>query len=94
MDEESRNLVGGRVRKLRLHLGLSVEELSTRLKNAGTPLSLEQIARIESGKRRVVDYELWGLAKVLRVRVSWLFSAGTYALRRRARASGGRARSR
>jgi hypothetical protein len=47
-------------------LGLTVEELSGCVGECGGCLSPEQIVRIETRERRVLDHELLALAKALR----------------------------
>jgi transcriptional regulator with XRE-family HTH domain len=66
------NICGPRVKRLRLALGLTVEALSGCVSDAGGCLTPEQIIRIESRGRRVLDYELVALARALRTTVGAL----------------------
>lgn len=51
---------------------LTQDALSGKLARAGIQLDRAAIAKIETNHRRVLDYELKALAKVLGVEVSWL----------------------
>lgn len=59
------NIIGEQVKKIRNKLNLSLEDLSKKLKNLGIELSPIQIDLIEKYKRKVNDYEWFGIAKVL-----------------------------
>lgn len=64
------NLVGARVRKLRMEAGLSQDALSARCQAAGWDVSRGTFAKIEAGLRRVNDAEILILAKVMKLTVS------------------------
>ena len=68
------NLVGRRVRKARLSRKpiLSQDALSGRLAARGVVIDRAGIAKIETGRRFVSDFEVKALAQVLRVSVGWL----------------------
>ncbi len=66
MASARQNLVGPRVRKLRLEAGLSQESIAGRCQVAGWDVSRGTFAKIESGLRRVTDAEVVILAKVLK----------------------------
>lgn len=66
------NLCGERVRKVRMRMGWSQEELAAKLQLAGLQLGQMAVSRIETGKRVVPDFELPILAEVLRVSTDWL----------------------
>lgn len=53
-----RNISGPRIREARREMGMSQEELSQRLQQAGLALSQGLISRVEIGTRVVLDYEL------------------------------------
>jgi transcriptional regulator with XRE-family HTH domain len=60
--------VGARVRLRRVVLGLTLEELGSRL-----GLSLQQIQKYESGATRIPATRLYEIAQVLDVPISWFF---------------------
>lgn len=70
----SRNIVGKRVRKARtlLKQPLTQDQLSGKLAAEGVVLDRVAITKIESGLRSVFDFEVRGLATVLKVDVRWL----------------------
>ena len=51
------------------------EELSKRLAKLGVTIDRAGIAKIETGIRGVLDFELVALAKALNVKVTWLLGA-------------------
>ena len=69
MAEQKQNLVGLRVRRLRMDAGLSQEAFAARLQLAGWDLSRGGLSKIEAGLRRVNDAEHWRLAKALGIAV-------------------------
>ncbi len=73
MAADRQNLVGKRVRTLRMTAGLSQEAFSARLQLAGWDLSRAGLSKIEAGLRRVNDAELWVLAGTLGVGVRDLY---------------------
>jgi transcriptional regulator with XRE-family HTH domain len=77
MAAKSKNIVGERVKQARLKHKppLTQDELSGRLSRLGVSIDRAGIAKIETGIRHVVDYELKVLAKVLGVSVDWLLGA-------------------
>jgi len=64
------NLVGVRVRKLRMEAGMSQDALSAKCQAAGWDVSRGTFAKIEAGLRRVNDAEVVILAKVLKLTVA------------------------
>lgn len=66
MAKGQQNLVGDRVRKLRIAADLSQEVVAARCQTAGWDVSRGTFAKVESGLRRVTDAELVVLAKVLK----------------------------
>ena len=64
-----RNVVGGRVRELRLKHKpeITLEDLAGRLAARGISLDRSAIGRIENHNRYVLDYELKALADALKV---------------------------
>lgn len=71
------NIVGERVKQARLKHKppLTQDELSGRLSRLGVYVDRAGIAKIETGIRRVLDYEVKALAEVLGVPVTWLLGA-------------------
>jgi transcriptional regulator with XRE-family HTH domain len=72
---KSRNLVGGRLRRIRLARkpAVTLEDMAGRLAARGVSLDRSAIGRIENGKRYVLDYELAALAVALGVSVADFF---------------------
>lgn len=64
---ESKNIIGEKIRSLRLKHGMTQKALAEQLQLAGYEFSDLTILRIENGTRFVPDYELKALAQVLRV---------------------------
>jgi HTH-type transcriptional regulator, cell division transcriptional repressor len=72
--KKNNNIVSRRVRKARLSRKppLSQDALSGRLAARGVTIDRAGIAKIETGRRFVSDFEVKALAQVLEVSVSWL----------------------
>jgi hypothetical protein len=70
----SKNVSGQRIRKIRLARKMTQLELSIRLKAADVKITRSGLAKIEMSpaSRHVLDYELAGFAKALRVPVARL----------------------
>lgn len=66
------NISSNMIRKYWELRDLSREDLSTKLMLEGIDIPAQAIANIEKGTRTIVDYELCGIAKVLKVEVSLL----------------------
>lgn len=73
IDGKEMNMVGDRVRQLRLARKMSQQTLSNRLEMLAIYICRGSISRIEDKQRTVTDIELYGLAKVLNVSVEDLF---------------------
>lgn len=67
------NCVGFNIREFRLNKGWSRKKLSDQLLFLGIDISTQAIYDIEIGKRTILDYELFGIAKVLEISVDKLF---------------------
>ena len=69
-----KNIVGLRVAAARAlqQPALTQDALSGRLAKVGLSLDRAAIAKVETGRRYVLDYELKALAKVLGVGTDWL----------------------
>jgi transcriptional regulator with XRE-family HTH domain len=74
MAQTSQNLVGKRVKEARSKAqpAITQDELSKRLSKLGVSIDRAGIAKIETGIRGVLDFELVAIAKVLDVKVTWL----------------------
>ena len=71
-----KNLCGRRIKKLREKRGKSLIEFSAELEiDFGVKLDRSVIGKIESGRRKVADYELFVIAEALGVSVQKLFPA-------------------
>ena len=73
IDGSEKNMVGERVRSLRLARGLSQQLLSDRLETLAIYICRGSISRIEDKQRTVTDIELYGLSEVLRVPIEAFF---------------------
>lgn len=70
-----RNLVGKQIRKLRKSASpkISQEDLCGRVARYGVTLTRPQLAKVESGRRPVFDYEAVAFAKALKVSLARFF---------------------
>ena len=68
-----KNIVGWNVRRIRIAKGMTVAQLSSALPKS-SPLSCEEIAQIELGTRKVLDYQVQAISQALGVRLSELFA--------------------
>ncbi len=74
MDVPKSNIIGGRVRVARSKRKppLTQDQLSAQLARIGSDIDRAGISKIENGTRRVTDYELKALSRVLKVSPEWL----------------------
>ena len=74
MGQSSQNLVGERMKEARslAKPPLTQEQLSKRLSELGVSIDRAGVAKIETGIRGVLDFELVAIAKALGVKVTWL----------------------
>jgi hypothetical protein len=74
MGQTFQNLVGGRVKQARSSANPPLTQigLSKKLSKLGVNIDRAGIAKIETGIRGVLDFELIALAKALNVKVIWL----------------------
>lgn len=74
MGQVGQNLVGERVKEARgkAQPPITQDELSKKLTRVGVSIDRAGVAKIETGIRGVLDFELVALAKVLGVKVTWL----------------------
>ncbi len=73
IDSDEKNLVGDRVREIRILKGISQQALSNRLETMAIYICRGSISRIEDKQRTVTDIELYGLSKALDVSIPDLF---------------------
>ena len=73
IDGSEMNLVGGRVRELRMARKMSQQTLSNKLEMLAIYVCRGSISRIEDKQRTVTDIELYGLAQALDVSIEELF---------------------
>ena len=73
----SQNIVGSRVKQARLAFKppLTQAALSKKLAKLGVNIDRAGIAKVETGIRGVLDFEVVALAKALDVKVTWLVGA-------------------
>jgi transcriptional regulator with XRE-family HTH domain len=69
----SQNLIGEKVRSLRVALDWSQEKLAGKCQLQGWDVIRATISKVEAGLRRVIDAELLVLAKALKVPMDKLF---------------------
>ncbi|MGA2557274.1 MAG: helix-turn-helix transcriptional regulator [Verrucomicrobiota bacterium] len=72
MAQVGQNIVGNRVKEARGKAQLTQDELSQKLAKLGVSIDRAGIAKIETGIRGVLDFELIALAKALGVKTVWL----------------------
>ena len=70
-----KNIVGKKIRELRIERGYSQRDLVRECELLGYPISQNMISRIENGKRRVTDVEMLAFMEVLRVPSASLLEA-------------------
>ena len=62
------NISGSKIKNIREDRKISRENLSRNLLiELGIDISAQSIANLENNLRTIVDYELWGIAKILKV---------------------------
>lgn len=70
---ERTNVIGTILKKLRVSRKFSQTKLCKKLELLGIVMTKEDLSKIESGKKIVKDFEVWGIAKVLEVPLDELF---------------------
>ena len=70
---DKRNLIGGNLKKYRQLNNLSQRNFIVKLSLLGLNLDQSSLARIETYKREVYDYELLYFSKVLNIKIEDLF---------------------
>ena len=74
MKDAKKNVVGTRVQKARNAQKMTQDQLSAQLARAGVQIDRAGISKIENGSRRVYDFELKAISKVMEVTPDWLMS--------------------
>ncbi|WP_395939490.1 helix-turn-helix domain-containing protein [Clostridium sp. DJ247] len=69
----TRNVIGKRIKMLRLKEGITQEQLAARLNVQGIDIDRPMISKIENQSRELLDYEIIGIAKALGVPIEFLF---------------------
>lgn len=72
--EGRKNIIGGKVRKLRTTAGLTQKELAEKIQLHGYEFDRLTILRIEAGDRFVADFEVQALAAGLDVEIQTLYN--------------------
>lgn len=73
LDGQKQNMVGPRIKQLRLEKGMMQKTLAERLETLAVYVCRGSISRIEEQKRTITDIELAGIAEVLQVDISEFF---------------------
>ena len=73
LDGQKQNMVGPRIKQLRLEKGMTQKTLDERLETLAVYVCRGSISRIEEQKRTITDIELAGIAEVLQVDISEFF---------------------
>ena len=68
-----KNIVGWQIRRFRIAKGLTIDQLASALPKS-SPLSSEELAQMELGTRRVLDYQVQAISRALEVSLSDLFA--------------------
>lgn len=74
IDTKQKNMIGPKVRQLRMEKHMSQQELSAKLETLAIYICRGSISRIEDQSRTVTDIELYGLSKILDVPMEELFT--------------------
>ena len=73
IDGKNMNMIGSRLRTLRVERGWSQQTLSDKLEVLAIYICRGSVSRIEDKRRTVTDIELYGLSQVLGVPIESLF---------------------
>ena len=74
------NLVGKNIKKFRKNSNITQEALCARMQTLGFQLSRSDISKIETSKKFITDYELYGFSLALKVPISDFFEDITFDL--------------
>ncbi|MBD9159210.1 MAG: XRE family transcriptional regulator [Clostridiales bacterium] len=68
------NVTSKKIKELRMKNNLSLSELSTKLALMGIDISKPSLHKLETGKRILKEYELYGLSKVFGVSMEYILA--------------------
>lgn len=74
IDGVKMNMVGKKIRALRMERNMSQQDLSNKLEVLGIYICRGSISRVEDESRTVTDIELYGLSKTLHVSIEEFFA--------------------
>ena len=72
LDNDNRNIIGPRLKTIRLKNKLTQQQLSAKLETMAVYIDRASISKIEQQKRIVTDFELLALSEILKVSPNWL----------------------
>ncbi|MBQ9098823.1 MAG: helix-turn-helix transcriptional regulator [Clostridia bacterium] len=73
IDGERKNMIGENLKRLRIQLKMSQQDLSNKLELEGVYVCRGSVSRIEDYSRTVTDIELFAIARVLGVTPDQLY---------------------
>ena len=73
IEGKQKNIIGSKLKELRIKKGLTQQQLSNKLETMAIYICRSSISRIEEKQRTVTDIELYGLSKILDVSIESLF---------------------
>lgn len=73
IDYEVQNIVGDKIKELRIERNMSQKELSEKLETKAVYICRGSLSRLEKQERTVTDFELKAIAEVLGVQIGDLF---------------------
>jgi transcriptional regulator with XRE-family HTH domain len=73
-NSDLKNIIGPQIRRIRLKMGLTQEQLAAKCQLAGFDVSRGVLSQIEAQLRCVSDYELLKLSRILKVSAQELLS--------------------
>ncbi|KZL89418.1 helix-turn-helix domain-containing protein [Clostridium magnum] len=69
----NRNIIGKKIKELRVKAGITQEDLTARLNVLGVDIDRPMISKIENSSREIVDYEIKAISTALKVSIDDLF---------------------
>lgn len=70
---DSYNLLGENIKKIRKSQNITQEDLCARMQVMGYQISRSDISKLENGKKLIADFEIIGFSKALKVDILELF---------------------
>jgi transcriptional regulator with XRE-family HTH domain len=67
IDSDKKNIIGPRLKKIRLQHGLTQEQLSAKLETMAIYINRASISKIEQQKRVVTDYEILSICEIFNI---------------------------